>query len=311
LVPVPQEIVEALGGGALPDMMARAVDLVRAGELAAADATLREYLESSRGTKPRAARAAFIFLLHLLGEQKKHREVAEAFRAPWSPLRDEGQAEFDRTYGEALAATGSHPIPFKRRQRFLELARLLASTRGAAGAVAECGCFRGLSALLLCQTLAAEQPAFDGAGFHVFDSFAGLSEPMAQDAIPESHPNRGPLEHMTQRGAFAATLDEVRRNLARFPGIAYHAGWIPAGFDGLAEQRYRFVHLDVDLYAPTRACLEYFHPRIAAGGAIVSDDYGWPGARRAIDEFCAERALRCAVTASEQAVIRHDRPAPI
>ena len=48
----------------------------------------------------------------------------------------------------------------------------------------------------------------------------------------------------------------------------------------LAETRYRFVHIDVDIYEPTYACLEYFHPRMVEGGLIVIDDYGfpsWPG----------------------------------
>jgi len=32
--------------------------------------------------------------------------------------------------------------------------------------------------------------------------------------------------------------------------------------------------------------------------------YSWPGARTAIDEFCAERELELQVTAHKQAVIR-------
>jgi len=49
-----------------------------------------------------------------------------------------------------------------------------------------------------------------------------------------------------------------------------------------------FVHIDVDLYQPTLAALEYFYPRLAAGGIIVCDDYGslsFPGAYKAVEEF--------------------------
>ena len=45
-----------------------------------------------------------------------------------------------------------------------------------------------------------------------------------------------------------------------------------------------FVHLDVDLYEPTRACLDYFLPRLSPGGFVICDDYGaptFPGAARA------------------------------
>jgi len=48
------------------------------------------------------------------------------------------------------------------------------------------------------------------------------------------------------------------------------------------------VHIDVDLYEPTRAAFEFFHPRMAPGGVMVCDDYGFascPGARKAVDEY--------------------------
>jgi hypothetical protein len=207
-------------------------------------------------------------------------------------------------YGTAISATRSNPLPFRRSQRFRRLVDLLGSTRSVEGDLAECGCYRGLSSHLLCQALAAESPGFDGAGFHVFDSFEGLDRPAPEDAIPKAHPDRERLESMTRAGAFAASLESVQRNLARFPAITFNRGWIPPSFENLPERRYRFVHLDVDLYHPTRHSLAYFHRRMAAGGMIVSDDYGWPGARRAIEEFCAQQALPFTVTEFEQAVIR-------
>jgi hypothetical protein len=48
------------------------------------------------------------------------------------------------------------------------------------------------------------------------------------------------------------------------------------------------LHVDVDLYKPTLQSLEFFWPRIAVGGVVVCDDYGFttcPGARRAMDNF--------------------------
>ena len=35
-------------------------------------------------------------------------------------------------------------------------------------------------------------------------------------------------------------------------------------------------HIDVDLYRPTLDSLEYFFPRMAAGGVIINDDYASP-----------------------------------
>jgi hypothetical protein len=48
----------------------------------------------------------------------------------------------------------------------------------------------------------------------------------------------------------------------------------------------------VDLYKPTLQSLEFFWPKLVAGGVVVCDDYGFttcPGARRAMDEFFTER----------------------
>jgi O-methyltransferase len=79
----------------------------------------------------------------------------------------------------------------------------------------------------------------------------------------------------------------VKEALGAFPRIEFFPGWIPGAFPDEPGARYRFVHLDVDVYQPTRDSLDYFYPRLVPGGMIVCDDYGWPGARKAIEEFRA------------------------
>jgi predicted O-methyltransferase YrrM len=52
------------------------------------------------------------------------------------------------------------------------------------------------------------------------------------------------------------------------------------------------VHIDVDLYNPTKDSLEFFCPRLRPGGIIVCDDYGFsscPGATAACNEFLADK----------------------
>ncbi len=109
---------------------------------------------------------------------------------------------------------------------------------------------------------------------------------------------------MARPGNFAATLDQVRAALGEFPAIRYYPGWIPTTFSGLTERAYRFVHVDVDLYQPTRDAVEYFYPRLSAGGIIVSDDYNWPGARRALDDLCARQNLELTVSEFKQAYVQ-------
>lgn len=65
-------------------------------------------------------------------------------------------------------------------------------------------------------------------------------------------------------------------------------GEIPYTFNGRDDTDIAFVHLDMDIYEPTRAALAYFYPRMREGGIIVLDDYGFwttPGIKKAVDEF--------------------------
>lgn len=215
--------------------------------------------------------------------------------------------EFDRAYRRALVATGTPPYPLRRRSRFQELVRLLGEVLELEGDIAECGCFRGLSSHLMLAELKRADPAYAGRGYHVFDSFEGLSEPGAADAVSGNDAVAERVRQMCRRGWFAAPLEVVRQGLAGFPGVHFHPGWIPASFAGVPEQRYRFVHLDLDLHDPTRDALEYFFPRLVPGAIVVCDDYGWPGERKAIDEFCARQGLALETTAHRQAVLRRGR----
>ena len=66
---------------------------------------------------------------------------------------------------------------------------------------------------------------------------------------------------------------------------------IPTRFDEVADRSFCFVHVDVDLFEPTRESIAFFYPRMVPGGVMLFDDYGFvtcPGATRAIDEFTAE-----------------------
>ncbi len=96
------------------------------------------------------------------------------------------------------------------------------------------------------------------------------------------------------------------RTLAAFPDAALLKGWVPDVFAELPETKWAFVHLDLDLYEPTLAGLEYFWPRLVPGGVIVNDDYLsdlFPGAGIAWDEFCAAHGVGSAVLDTGQAAI--------
>lgn len=242
-------------------------------------------------------------LIKLQMERGDNAQALHLFRLYLGDEPPACDAVYDRIYPAGLVATGSWPIPLRRRERFFHLVQLFRQSLPLDGLIAECGCFRGLSSYLLCSSLKLADAGFTGHGYRIFDSFSGLSTPQPEDNVPDGTPNATALRQMTQAGYFAASIDVVRQSLREFPDIEYFPGWIPTAFPDEQQARYRFVHVDVDVYQPTRDCLEYFYPRLMPGGILVSDDYSWPGARKAIEEFCAARSLEFRTTPHKQAYI--------
>lgn len=214
---------------------------------------------------------------------------------------------FNRTYSRALEVTGTLPDSVKRRQRHYNLMQFFQQTISVAdGLMVECGCWNGLSSLVMCEYLRARQPHFRGEGFHIFDSFEGLSEPTAADALPGKTISELQQKFGTVAGAFRGRREDVRAALSDFPEVTFHQGWLPAILQEEPEARYKFVHIDVDLYEPTLGAVAYFYPRLVEGGLIICDDYGslaYPGARRAIDEFSAAHHLSPLTISTAQAVL--------
>jgi O-methyltransferase len=139
------------------------------------------------------------------------------------------------------------------------------------GDMAEVGSFEGVSAKLLATT--------DGRRtLHVFDTFEGLPVPSEQDS-------KG-----FYRGQYRASEAEVRTYLQDF-NVRIYKGLFPSTAGPITDKRFAFVHLDVDLYDSTKACLEFFYHRMAAGGIILTHDYAArkEGVYRAFQDFFAEK----------------------
>lgn len=141
-------------------------------------------------------------------------------------------------------------------------------TSGISGDLAEFGVYKGGTAKLICHFAAGT-----GAVLHLFDTFAGM--PANDEADHGQH----------KAGDFADTsLPEVLRclegcSVMAFPGI------FPETAKGLEDCRYRFAHVDLDSFQGTAAALDFLLPRMASGGVILLDDYGWwktPGVAAAV-----------------------------
>ena len=221
-----------------------------------------------------------------------------------------GEHELTDLVRRCLADSKGKIPPYKVLHRMMAsyiLARYYLHALGREGRRAECGVFLGTSSLLMCRAARTRDPGHTGAGMHLVDSFEGLSAPVDTDrySVPRAD-GRLAASRNVEPGMFNAGAEQARLSLKEFPGVSFHRGWIPAVFAQLPESRWSFVHIDVDLYEPSYACLEYFVPRLVDDGVIVCDDYGaplFPGASRAWNRYCNERGIPFVVHDTGQAVL--------
>lgn len=218
-----------------------------------------------------------------------------------------GNLDFLGLYRTALANTNTEVSTWKhyrRAERALNLVKLFDYSLSIPGNFAECGVFRGFSAYLIMKICQMRLPDFTGGKLYLIDSFEGLSEPTGNDAIEtEGNPQR---VHTHGGGHFATPVEYVRTVLSECRGINIMRGWIPEVFASLPECDWAFVHIDVDLYEPSLASLEYFWPRVSSGGVILNDDHRsplFPGGGKAWDEFCENNGISYSVLDSGQAFI--------
>jgi hypothetical protein len=260
--------------------------------------------KANAGDRPRANRPASVrdALVRLANDPLPARHLEVLFDSVAI-----GNREFLELYIEALGESHTG-VPatkwYRRAQRALHLVKYFEYSLGIEGARAECGVYSGFSALLLCKTAAAHHPGYAGEGFHLFDSFEGLSEIGREDRVIKPGGDAGSSPY--SKGDMRVPVDFVRGVFRGFPLVSINPGWIPGVFAGIPDRRWSFVHIDVDLYEPTLASLEYFYPRLSKGGVIVNDDYAsadFPGSGKAWDDFCADNHVPFLVLDTGQAAI--------
>lgn len=233
-------------------------------------------------------RAVDVFFAASRISERNRPEVVN--RAVWKPFNvDDYWTSLYKTT-QALTKGESTDNIFRQCRLYstLQMASYAASLPE--GDVIECGCWHGHSTTAIASILA--EHAFAGR-FHVFDSFeGGLSEFTEKDE--SSFKLSGP-EKMATRKLFQSDFDFVKAVTSRFGFIELHRGWIPESFAGFKVTATRFVHIDVDMYEPTKASLEFFWDSLVPGGCLVVDDYNhsvFEGATRAVDEFLAGKKPR-------------------
>jgi hypothetical protein len=133
--------------------------------------------------------------------------------------------------------------------------------------------------------IAAASQTLDLSGTHLycFDTFEGHS---ALDIDESKDPYH-------RAGHFDDTeYERVKKYLGEFRNVDVIKGRFQETCQILEGKPLHVAHLDVDIYGPTIFGLNFFDERLAVGGVVVVDDYGFtscPGAKAAVDEFVNDR----------------------
>ena len=152
----------------------------------------------------------------------------------------------------------------------LQLFECTKSAQKIKGEFAEVGVFRGGSARLIAEAKGKRR-------LYLFDTFEGL-------------PPTEEIDKYVESSSMKALLDEVKNKLKIFSGIYFYKGLFQQTSVKIQNKKFAFVHLDADLFSSTKACLEFFYPRMIKGGIILTHDYPFmPGVKKAFDNFFKDK----------------------
>ncbi len=163
----------------------------------------------------------------------------------------------------------------RARRDCLEKIAMILEDKAVPGAVAELGVYRGDFAKVI-------NTVFPDRKLYLFDTFEGF---------PEEDMNYETENHLLLNTVGKLSNTSVEYVMSRMPRperCVIRKGYFPETAAGLEEERYAFVNIDVDLYKPILAGLEYFWPRMAENGYIFVHDYfsfSYAGTKKAIEEF--------------------------
>lgn len=160
--------------------------------------------------------------------------------------------------------------------RCYELWDLVDQTKQLEGALIEIGVWRGGTGGLI-----AKRAELSGIREPVYlcDTFAGVVKASSRDSFYQG------CEH---NDTSRAQVEGLVRDRLGLSNVMILEGVFP---DETAPQvrsnKFRFCHIDVDVYESARYILEWLWDRLVVGGVVVYDDYGFPrtsGITRHVDD---------------------------
>lgn len=185
--------------------------------------------------------------------------------------------------------------------RFLVKYEIFKQIQSVPGSIVECGVNLGGGLFTWAQLSAIAEPLNHRRhviGFDTFSGFPSVSEVDVASGNDRSHVGGvtggalADLEH-------ARALYDADRPLNHIPKVHLVAGdFLETGPAWLAANPHAVIsllYLDFDIYAPTKAAIETFLPRIPRGGIIAFDELHaaeWPGETQAVADTIGFASLR-------------------
>jgi O-methyltransferase len=167
------------------------------------------------------------------------------------------------------------------RWRAYTLMKAAAGAAHVVGDFVECGVDTGGSARAVMSYLGDQ--AFESRRFYLFDTFHGL--------VPEQqNPEEQARSHLGEE-RYPDVYEIVRANFADKEYVRIVRGVVPSTLAEFEGEQVAFLHIDMNAALPETAALRFFWPKIATGGFVVFDDYGFPGhgtQRKALDAVADE-----------------------
>ena len=169
------------------------------------------------------------------------------------------------------------------------------------GAIMECGVHLGAGLMAWAQLSSIYEPINQTRRVVGFDTFEGFAELDGRDEVIGNP--------QAQLGGLAvAAEDDLKRSIKAFdrtrainhiPRVHLVKGdatkIIPAFIESNPHTVVALLHLDFDVYQPTKVAIETFLPRMPRGGVIVFDELNnpdWPGETLAVLDTIGLKRLR-------------------
>ncbi|HJV75264.1 MAG TPA: TylF/MycF/NovP-related O-methyltransferase [Noviherbaspirillum sp.] len=171
------------------------------------------------------------------------------------------------------------------------------------GSIVECGVNWGGGLMMLAQLSAMLEPVNLQRRIIGFDTFAGFAE------LDQADLQGASANQELKKGGYAAdsfedlqrciSLYDANRFIGHVPKVCLVKGDASQEIPRFLEQHpytvVSLLHLDFDVYEPTKVAIEHFVPRMPKGAIIIFDELNntsWPGETRAVLDSMKLGSLR-------------------